>query len=184
MTISEIKRIILSLKPKNSFELDGFPPKLLRVLPEQDLETLAYFFNQSSVTGKLLEAFKKAKMIPIYKKEILYSYNKILEKAVHSLSYLNCCKTLSKFWFGFHPNHSTSAACNCLVNKITKHFGNIKITLTIFLDLSKAYDVLEIIKFSLTNFITIVIAVYCMLGSQVTWQIGHNKSISMVNFPP
>ena len=32
MTISEIKRIILSLTPKTSFGLDNFPAKLLRVL--------------------------------------------------------------------------------------------------------------------------------------------------------
>ena len=68
MTISEIKRIISSLKPKNSSRLDGLPAKLLRVLPEQVLETLAYIFNQSFVTGKFIEAFKKAKVIPIYQK--------------------------------------------------------------------------------------------------------------------
>ena len=59
------------------------------------------------------------------------------------LSYLNPSKTLSKFQFGFRPNHSTSAACNCLVNKITTYFGNNKIALTVFLDLSKAFDVLD-----------------------------------------
>ena len=32
MTISEIKRIVLSLKPKNNSGLDGFPAKQLRVL--------------------------------------------------------------------------------------------------------------------------------------------------------
>ena len=68
MTISEIKRIVLSLKPKNSSGLNGFPAKLLRVLPEQVLETLAYIFNQSFVTVKFIEAFKKAKVRPIYKK--------------------------------------------------------------------------------------------------------------------
>ena len=38
---------------------------------------------------------------------------------------------------------STSAACNCLVNKITKHFKINKIAPTIFLDLSKAVDKLN-----------------------------------------
>ena len=65
MTISEIKRIMLSLKPKNGSGLDSFPAKLLRVVPEQALETLAYIFNQSFVTGKFIEAFQKAKVIPI-----------------------------------------------------------------------------------------------------------------------
>ena len=35
ITISEIKGIVLSLKPKNSSRLDGFPAKLLRILPEK-----------------------------------------------------------------------------------------------------------------------------------------------------
>ena len=157
MTISEIKRIVLSLKPKNSSGQDGFPAKLLRVLPEQVLKTLAYIFNHSFVTGKCIEAFKKAKVIPIYKKEnplllqnyrpisLLSAFSKILEKAVYTrlLSYFDCWKTLSKFQFGFRLNHSTSAACTWLVNNITKHFGNNKIALTVFLDLSKAFDVLD-----------------------------------------
>ena len=109
------------------------------------------------MTGKFIEAFKKAKVTPIYKKgnplllqnyrpiSLLSAFSKILEKAVHTrmLSYLNRCKTLSKFQLDFRPNHSTSAACNCLVNKITKHFGNNKIALTVFLDLSKAFDELD-----------------------------------------
>ena len=153
MTISEVKRIVLSLKPKNSSGQDIFPAKLLRVLPEQVLETLAYIFKQSLVTGKFIEAFKKAKMIPIYKKgnplhlqnyrriSLLIAFSKILEKAVHTrmLSYLNRCKTLSKFQFGFRP----TILRLLLVNKITKHFRNIRIALTVFLDLTKAFDVLD-----------------------------------------
>ena len=109
------------------------------------------------MTGKFIEAFKKAKVIPIHKKEnslllqnyrpinLLSAFSTISQKAVHMhmLFYLNQCKTLSKLQFGFRPNHSMSATCNCLVNKITKHFGNIKFALTVFLDLSKAFDLLD-----------------------------------------
>ena len=42
MTISETKRITLSLKPKNSSGLNDFPAKLPRVLHESVSETLAY----------------------------------------------------------------------------------------------------------------------------------------------
>ena len=81
-------------------------------------------------------------MIPIYKKgnplllqnyrsiSLLNAFSKILEKGVQTrmLSYLNRCKALSKFQFGFRPNHSTSATCNYIVNIV------------------KSLNILEIIK--------------------------------------
>ena len=58
------------------------------------------------------------------------------------LSFLNRNHALSEFQFGFHPNYSTSLACTCLTNKLTKYFLANKLALTAFLHLSKAFDTL------------------------------------------
>ena len=59
------------------------------------------------------------------------------------LSFLNRNHALSEFQFGFRPNCSTSLACPCLINKLTKCFSANKLALTAFLDLSKAFDTLD-----------------------------------------
>ena len=102
------------------------------------------------------------------------------------LSYLNRWKTLQKFLFGSRHNYCTSAACNCLVNKITERFGNYKIAspVVVFFYFSEAFDILDHQLFSLINFITMGFAVYRALGLEVIWQIGPKKSKSTVKFPP
>ena len=76
---------------------------------------------------------------------LLNTFSKILEKAMHKrmLSFLNRNHALSEFQFGFRPNYSTSLACTCLINKLTKYFLANKLALTAFLDLNKAFDTLD-----------------------------------------
>ena len=129
----------------------------MRELPEFILKVLAHDFNQSFNAGKFPSKFKLAKVVPAFKKgnstdlnnyrpiSLLKTFSKILEKAMHKrmLSVLNCNHALSEFQFGFRPIYSTSLACTCRINKLTKYFSASKLALTAFLDLSKAFDTLD-----------------------------------------
>ena len=42
--------------------------------------------------------------------------------------------------FGFRPRHSTSLQLACLVERITRNFGEKRLTGAVFLDVSKAFD--------------------------------------------
>ena len=91
----EIKNVISTLKPKLSNGADKIPLKIIKFIPENVLNLLAWIFNLSLQQGKFPEKFKIAKIIPIHKKgdpkdvnnyrpiSLLSSFSKILEKIVH-----------------------------------------------------------------------------------------------------
>ena len=131
-TTYEIKKQILTIKPKKSCGVDEFPSKLLRFLPKSTLNLLAHIFNQSFFVGKYISVFKVAKVTPMFKKgnaqivsnyrpiSVLSAFSKILEKLIHKriLSFLNLNKVLSELQFGFRPSLSTQLACSYLSSKI------------------------------------------------------------------
>ena len=68
--------------------------------------------------------------------------SKILERVVHQnlFSFLNTNKILFPHQYGFRKNHSTTYAVMELVTNILKAKDKQKSTLSVFLDLSKAFD--------------------------------------------
>ena len=155
-TPQEIKKIISSLQTKSSAGTDGIPAFLLKSLPINVILILTNIFNLSLSTGTFISYFKKAKVIPIFKKgnpklvenyrpiSILPVFSKILEKIVHKRLYFYCNRMniFSNCQFGFRKSHSTSHACTLLTSKITS-FNSKQKTLGIFLDLSKAFDTID-----------------------------------------
>ena len=156
-TAYEVKKVISTIKPKNSCGVDEFPTKLLRYLPTSALDLLAHIFNLSLSTGKYISVFKVAKVTPVYKNgnahivsnyrpiSVLSAFSKILEKLVHKriLSFLNQNNILSNLQFGFRPSFSTQLACSYLSSKISDLFHDNNLVLAIFLDLTKAFDTLD-----------------------------------------
>ena len=76
---------------------------------------------------------------------LLVTISKVLEKLVYKriYSYLQSNGSLYTSQYGFCSNHSTDNAVTELLGEILKNLENRKYTLTIFLDLSKAFDTLE-----------------------------------------
>ena len=156
--IYEILAVLKKLKSKASSGLDGISTKILKVLPNNFIEALSYVFNLSMEHGYFPTKFKSAKIIPIYKKKgsrkdeanyrpisLLCSMSKILEKLVHKRisKYLEKMRFFPETQFGFRRKLSTSHAISLLVNTITKSMNQRKKTLGIFLDFSKAFDLID-----------------------------------------
>ena len=107
--------------------------------------------------GKFIECFKYAKVVPIHKAKsklemgnyrpisLLPVVSKILEKIVHRrlYSFLSDNNFFNDQQFGFRSNHSTELATSCLVNKICKAFDCKKKVMSVFLDMSKAFDCVD-----------------------------------------
>ena len=76
---------------------------------------------------------------------LLPSTSKILEKAVHQRLY-EFCKNLNILFenrYGFHPKHSTTDAISKFTTHISKAMENKMTTMSVFLDLSKAFDTID-----------------------------------------
>ena len=121
------------------------------------MHALSYIFNLSLLQGKFPDAFKKIKIIPIFKKgdsrnlynyrpiSLLSSFSKLPEKIMHKILYnfLKCYNILNAEQFGFRPGHATSHAITLVISNIADAFEKKLLTIGVFLDLSKAFDTID-----------------------------------------
>ena len=105
-------------------------------------------------SGHVPDTMKLAKVIPIYKskdKQMLNNYrpisllpilSKIIEKVIYQrlFNFLNTNNALFSSQYGFRKNHSTINAVTELVSHVIKAMNRKENTISVFLDLSKAFD--------------------------------------------
>ena len=154
-TTFKLSRLISETPSKFSAGWDGIPSILLKYLPINAFSALSYVFNLSLSQGKFITFFKHAKVNPIFKKEntknvanyrpisLLSNFSKILEKIVHRrlYSFFNNSNLLSNYQFGFRQLHLHLIIL--FTDKVTIVFENKQSTLEIFLDFSKAFDIID-----------------------------------------
>src|SRR6218665_536568 len=118
---------------------------------------LTHLVNQSFLTGIVPKSMKIANISPILKSGDGYDmtnyrpisklscFSKILERAVHNRlsDFMESNAILYNKQFGFRKNHSTTHAIIEVVDKITEALDQGKITIGVFLDLSKAFDTIK-----------------------------------------
>ena len=110
--------------------------------------------NLSITQGVFPHELKVAKVIPLFKSNdpmvfsnyrpvsVLPLLSKIFERLMYNrlLSFVNKCKLLYEYQFGFRCGHSPELALTCLVDKISNALENGEYVLELFLDFSKAFD--------------------------------------------
>ena len=94
---------------------------------------------------------------------------KFLEKLVYNrfYSFLEKSNAINEHQFGFRKKHSTSHLTSLLTANIATSFENKMNTFGIFLDLSKAFDLLTT-KYCLINFIIMESEKRYIIGSKAT----------------
>ena len=129
---NEILRLIEKLPCKNSSGFDDVSNKLLKELKTEIIRPLADIFNISMVTGEF----------PI---SLLITCSKLLEKVIYKRTYnhLDHNNQLYKSQYGFRSKHSCENAVSQLVGEILKANDCNKYSVSVFLDLSKAFDMLD-----------------------------------------
>ena len=152
-----VSQIINNLPNKNSYGCDGISSKLLKLIEPDIVKPLTLLINQVLNTGQFPDKLKVAKVIPIFKKNdptlftnyrpisLLPVISKVLERIMNNqlLMYFTNTKLLSDSQYGFRPHHSTEYAALEIVDRITTHLDNNQLPISIFLDLSKAFDTLD-----------------------------------------
>ena len=113
--------------------------------------------NQSLTTGIFPQKLKIAKVSPLFKNSdatiidnyrpisLLTVISKIFEKVIFQQinKYFTENKLFNISQYGFRKNHSTELAALELIDRLTTYMNNGDIPITIFLDLSKAFDTLN-----------------------------------------
>ena len=153
----EITKIITSLKSKNSSGHDNINSKFVKLIKQDIISPLVILFNKSLETGVVPDLMKLAEIIPIYKSKdkmllnnyrpisLLPIFSKLMEKIVHIRLY-NFLMSKHIFYnsqYGFRKHHATTHAIHEFVDNTVKAFDNKLLTLSVFLDLSKAFDTID-----------------------------------------
>ena len=154
---SDICKTIQNLKTKTSCGYDGMSTKLLKQISSFISPVLTIITNQSLSTGIFPEKLKIAKVLPLFKKgnfhhfdnyrpiSLLPSISKVIERIVYDqlYEYFNKNKLVYDSQYGFRQLHSTELAALEITDRLTQNIDEGKVSITIYLDLSKAFDTLN-----------------------------------------
>ena len=149
-----IMTFLKKLKRNKATGMDELPPGMLKDCREKILTPLHHIINMSLVTATVPTAWKRAKLVPIFKSgdrkkpenyrpiSVLPVLSKLLEKSVHTqlIDFLETNKLLNDSQFGYREKRSTQIATTLFVDEIKEAAKNGKMVGAVFLDLSKAFD--------------------------------------------
>ena len=153
----EIIDIINKLKPKSSSGVDDLSNKVIKNIQEIIAEPLTIIINQMLNTGIFPDSLKISKVLPLFKKDndklfsnyrpisLLPSISKIFEKVIFNQmsDYFENNDLIFKNQYGFRKKHSTEFASLHLTDYLNFKMDQMNTPLSIFLDLSKAFDTLD-----------------------------------------
>lgn len=157
VTETEMKQIIRSLKNKYSCGLDGVPDYVFKKSSDYVIKPLIHIVNTSLSSGIFPTSLKTAKVTPLFKKgdtenvnnyrpvSQLSVFSKIFERVFHNrlLSYISKNSLLSPNQHGFSKSKSTETAMYEYLEAVLKALDDREHATGIFLDLSKAFDVID-----------------------------------------
>lgn len=150
----EIEMTLNNMPNKPSSGYDEVPIKVIKYISKYLVYPLSYIFNLCIKLGVFPEQLKLAIIIPLFKKgdkelienyrpiAILSCFSKLFERIIHNRIYkfINDHNLLSVHQHGFRPGHSTNSAAFELTNYIYEALDKNKLTLTLFFDLTRAFD--------------------------------------------
>jgi hypothetical protein len=157
VTEIEMEQTIKGLKTNSAAGFDEIPMSLVKQCLGYFVKPLTHIYNVSFQTGIFPDIMKKAKIRPLFKEEdkqnlhnyrptsILPAFSKILEILIYNrlLSFLMKHDILTNVQHGFMVNESTETASHSFTESVQEAlYRHLHVT-GIFLDLSKAYDVIN-----------------------------------------
>ncbi|KAL0868710.1 hypothetical protein ABMA27_008153 [Loxostege sticticalis] len=151
---NEINNIIMSFKNSKSHGHDGIISKILKLCAFHISRALAHIINLSFEEGVFPDDLKLSIVHPLHKKgdkqdmgnyrpiTLVSVLSKVFEKAMLKRlnDFISSCDILQPEQFGFRKGSSTSLACFEFVKYVTECINNNTPVLSLFLDMSCAFD--------------------------------------------
>jgi Reverse transcriptase (RNA-dependent DNA polymerase) len=157
-TIDEVLTSIRCLRSGSAPGLDGIGPKVVKHLGQQLAPLLAHLIEVIFDSGEYPLAFKLAVVTPIFKNgsrlsvdnyrpiSVLPVLNKIVERAIHTRLteyFVSRHRLIYSHQFGFRAKSGTENAAIELNNMLLKAFDEKKCATAVFMDLRKAFDIVN-----------------------------------------
>jgi hypothetical protein len=153
-TEDEISQIISNLNNSNSLDCYGLSSNMLKLHKNEISCLLSHLINTEIENGNFPDSLKISRVLPIFKsgsKAAMSNYRpisnppvlaKVFDKAIlNRLSiHLENNNVINEYQFGFQPDSNCETAVLHLLNEIYTNIEQKKITCSIFIDLSKAFD--------------------------------------------
>lgn len=157
VAVEQVFDLLNKLDTKKATGLDAIPAWLLKLCSSTLANPLTHIFNKSLTTGLVPTLYKKAKVIPLFKKgdphlasnyrpiSILPVVSKIFEKLVNNqiLNYLETNNLLTPSQYGFRKNKSTRDAIVEFTNDSLMALNDGMCVLGVFIDFAKAFDTID-----------------------------------------
>ena len=157
ITPFEVKKIIDKLDIRKSTGLDGIGPTILKHCGDTITTCIASIINNSICSGIFPDTLKTASVMPIFKSgmkdladnyrpiSILPTISKIYERHIASQlqDYFSTTKIIHKTQSGFRKQHSCQTSLTRLIDTWIKDIDNGNLVGTVFLDLKKAFDLVD-----------------------------------------
>jgi len=143
---------ILTHIKSNSAGVDGICLKFLKLCADFVLHPLCHIINSAFTLSTFPDAWKQAKVIPVYKSQnefrpisILPLLLKIIEKIMllQISKFVNEENLLNIYQSGFRSGHSCTTALLKIINDIGEAIIKDKVSIYISLDFSKAFDSID-----------------------------------------
>ena len=156
-SLDELKQAIKNCKNKTSPGSDTIHYEMIKKLPSECLDVILKLYNQIYAGGVIPKSWKHAIIVPIRKAdknpENPDSYRpisltsclcKVMEKLVNNrlVWYLESKNLLNNAQTGFRQSRSTIDQITKLQDRIYKYNKNKGVTVGVFLDFEKAYDMI------------------------------------------
>ena len=154
---TELLGIFKGIKPKTSYGYDNLSSKIIKLLRFEILAPLKILSDKMIEERKFPGIWKKAKVIPLYKKgektnvnnyrpiSLLPSLSKIAEKIIASqiYEYFETNNLFPTKQFGFRRGRSTIHAVAALVYEMERLKAKNRSFAVVLMDLSKAFDLID-----------------------------------------
>lgn len=157
VTPTEVLNIIYGLKTSCSAGYDNVTSEILKYTASEIMTPLVDIINLSLTSGIFPKQLKQSKISPIYKKGStsnvenyrpvvnLSVFSKVIEKVVSKrlTSFLEKSEIFNNNQHGFRKGRSTTSALAQFLNNLYKALDDGNTCLGLFLDLSKAFDLVN-----------------------------------------
>jgi exonuclease III len=157
ITDGEVFNIVKSLKNTNACGIDDISTEIIKVVGLFLSYPLAHIINLSFSQSYFPQELKMAKIKPLFKKgdpcdpgnyrpiAIVPILSKIVEKAfcVRLMDFITRHNILHTNQYGFREGYNTELACFDFVKYVTESINNKIPVMSIFLDMTKAFDLVD-----------------------------------------